>query len=571
MSGRVQLNADKTVVKLSPGSAEVVSLLVHNNGTVVDSFSLQVAGAEAEWVQLAPAQVSLFPQTQSPAVLSLHLPFNSTMPAGTYPLQVTATSRDAPGESATITVNLQIAAVQQFTARLEPQRIAGRKGTFVLQIANTGNAPHTLVIRPSDPEARLVFGAGPVGAQAFDPNAGPTLDADDDEAVAHDRPVSEELTAGSLPADWIPPTADGDQGELDLTLPIATRALIPITVTSRRRIWTGREADLPFEVMIRPPGVEWEPSAAQSVRGDLMYRPYLAAWARLPVLARQLLSFGLPWAVALLLLGLLLKPSTPAQGQTLPATPDVAGTLTAIAASAQQTALAIAAQQTATASAAQQTALASAAQTATAAAASAAAAQQTAEAAAAAQTATASAAGAAATGTAAAVAALTPPLPNVAPTIVSFGFAAAPTPAAGVQVSWVVTNAAKVLLGGTPVPLSGTRVMTITTDESLTLEASNARGSVSRSIGLLLLHSPEITSFRANASTVRAGTKVTLTWETTRATTVTLNGQVVPGPNGTLTVPVTATTEFILSAESVLGQALSRLTVTVPVTPTPGR
>ena len=67
-----------------------------------------------------------------------------------------------------------------------------------------------------------------------------------------------------------------------------------------------------------------------------------------------------------------------------------------------------------------------------------------------------------------------------------------------VQVTWEVTGATKITLNEQNVPATGTQTVDTTTDQSLTLTASNDEGDVvSQSKGVLIMRPPEIKSFTA--------------------------------------------------------------------------
>jgi hypothetical protein len=569
MPGRIGLTIDTNDLTLAVGERALVSCVVTNQGDVVDAFTLAIPALSPDWYTLTPAQVSLFPQTQALVMLEIHPPATGTTLAGDYPFQLVVASRDQPDERMELTITLHIAAVSELAVALEPQRIVARQGTFQVRLTNNGNVDRPVVVRPSDPDARLVFTFGaaealPAGATTtpLSTGADPAAPADPNVSVA--QPVGTLAPLGTeVLTEWTPPVAGVDQGRLELTVPPATTVQIPVTVAPRRRIWVGPVTPLTFEIMVTPPGVEWEEREAQKVNGELSYSPYLLPWAMLPLALRRVMLLAVPLLMLGLILFLLLRPAAAAPAVPTPVLPDINATLTAVAVSASQTAAAAAATQTANA-AASQTAAAAATQTALALAA-----QQTAEAAAT-QTALAAAqqtAAANAALTAQAAAALTP---VGLPTILKLTIESAPGTQQGARVTWVVSNAEKVTLNNDPVALTGSRPVVTSTDQALTLVATNANGSVSQSTGLLLVRPPQIVSYTADQTTVPAGTEVTLSWRTLGAAKLTLNGQPVSGPDGTQKVRPTVTTDYLLTAENALGPAVSVVTVNVTGTATPG-
>jgi hypothetical protein len=536
MPGRIGLTIDTNDLTLAVGERALVSCVVTNQGDVVDAFTLAIPALSPDWYTLTPAQVSLFPQTQALVMLEIHPPATGTTLAGDYPFQLVVASRDQPDERMELTITLHIAAVSELAVALEPQRIVARQGTFQVRLTNNGNVDRPVVVRPSDPDARLVFTFGaaeavPAGTTTTPLSAGadPAAPADPNVSVA--QPVGTLAPLGTeVLTEWTPPVAGVDQGRLELTVPPATTVQIPVTVAPRRRIWVGPVTPLTFEIMVTPPGVEWEEREAQKVNGELSYSPYLLPWAMLPLALRRVMLLAVPLLMLGLILFLLLRPAAAAPAVPTPVLPDINATLTAVAVSASQTAAAAAATQTALA-AAQQTAAANAALTAQAA------------------------------------AALTP---VGLPTLLKLTIESAPGTQQGARVTWVVSNAEKVTLNNDPVALTGSRPVVTSTDQALTLVATNANGSVSQSTGLLLVRPPQIVSFTADQTTVPAGTEVTLSWRTLGAAKLTLNGQPVSGPDGTQKVRPMVTTDYLLTAENALGPAVSVVTVNVTGTATPG-
>ena len=119
--------------------------------------------------------------------------------------------------------------------------------------------------------------------------------------------------------------------------------------------------------------------------------------------------------------------------------------------------------------------------------------------------------------------------------------------------------------------LSGTQAIDTTTDQSYVLTASNNKGTVSQSKGIVLVRPPQIQSVTVDQTDVCAGCEVTFSWNVQRAERITLDGQQVQGSQGTQRIRVTESKEFILSAENVLGKDIRTVTVNVNpnITPTP--
>lgn len=576
MVARIRLEADVAEADLAAGETALIKIAVTNAGSIVDAFDITVRDLDPAWYTLSPARVSLFPQAQSSVILRLHPTGGANALAGAYPFQLVATSRDTPDDSTDIPMQLRIAAVGDLLLDIEPKRIVARQGTYTVALTNTGNTARDVVVRPSDPEARLAFTFGAAKAIPYEPPdvvppVGSTVPATSPDAptmqydVSGDRMGSRAaLLPSSLDTDWTRPGGDAAQGYLSFTMPPASRIDLPLNVQTKGRIWTGNGAvQLPFEVTATPPGVEWEPNEARKTSGELVYKPILSWWSGLPIVLRRVLAIGIP---LLLLLGIgaaLLRQPTGSQAQPTLAGINVGATQTA-AANAQLTALAnAAASQTALAQAAANAAAGNNA-TQTALAQQNAAATQTALAQAAANNGTGGpgSSGTAGSGSASAVSTFSGP-----PAINKFDFVSASD--GTLRVEWTVANAITTTLNNVTVPLTGTQVVDTATDQSFTLTATNGRDTVTQSRGVMLMRPPQIQTFSADQSEVCSGCEVTLTWKALRAEKLNLDGQPLDSSNGTMKFKPTARKEYVLTVENVLGKDIRTVAVNVNPNSTP--
>ncbi len=135
---------------------------------------------------------------------------------------------------------------------------------------------------------------------------------------------------------------------------------------------------------------------------------------------------------------------------------------------------------------------------------------------------------------------------------------------------WVVENATAVSINngvGNGLALTGTQGVSPSATTSYTITATNSAGSVTASttVNVTVVPPPVITGFTANPNPSPApGTKVTLTCNTTGATSITLAGIFELGPNPTATVFPTQTTTYTCVATNSTGQtATQSLTVVV--------
>lgn len=348
MAGRVNIRIDESMLILAPGEPAGVEVWITNAGGVVDAFNLTVAGLDRSWYSLTGDAVSLFPNQSNGVTLVVQPPSTSGALAGNYPFTVIVTSVDDPTESASASIVLQLKAVEDLALELSPQRVAGRKGLFNIELVNPGNRPYPLVLSLTDPDEtlRYTLGAPEIHNREWSKReAGmPTKDVEARSEVVLGKPEA---------------TGDGSL-EHEIEVPPGGSVLVPLMVTPRKRIWTGKEKLFNFEVRTHPPGVEWDVHQARSTRGELAYRPILAMWYGMPAALRRALPILLGLVFLGVLLYLLFKPPDTPIGPVI----DAQATQTALveanananaSANATQTALAAAALNSA---AATQTALA---------------------------------------------------------------------------------------------------------------------------------------------------------------------------------------------------------------------
>jgi hypothetical protein len=157
-----------------------------------------------------------------------------------------------------------------------------------------------------------------------------------------------------------------------------------------------------------------------------------------------------------------------------------------------------------------------------------------------------------------------PAAPPAPPTIDRFEMVTPSEPGRGEFVlSWDVSGAQEVKLGGQTRDASGEEPIQSLDDSEYVLEATNEGGTVRKSIGLIVLRPPEIEDLTATATSATAGDEVTLTWKVRRGERADINGLRVEAKSGSLKVQPTASTVYTLTAENEMGRSTRQITVTV--------
>ncbi len=158
--------------------------------------------------------------------------------------------------------------------------------------------------------------------------------------------------------------------------------------------------------------------------------------------------------------------------------------------------------------------------------------------------------------------------PTPLPTCDSFTATPTSLPVGGgnVTLAWQTTNATSVKLDGTAVSVDGSKVVNVTATKTFTLTVEGTNGSDSCTAHVTVATTtplPTCDSFTANPTSLPiGGGNTTLTWATTNATSVKLDGVAV-AVDGSKTVAVTATKTFTLTVDGTNGTDSCTATVTV--------
>ncbi|MBN1250113.1 MAG: protein kinase [Anaerolineae bacterium] len=286
--GRVGVVMDTTQLTVAPGERAVTSVILLNQGPIVDHFTITVEGIPPDWVDLPPV-VQLMPGEQQEVALTLHPPRSPQSKAGRYTVTVRVISRDIPSQYVDVRLALTVGTYSQFQSSLQPQKVRAGRPTRVT-VRNDGNFPDTFTISGSDrgnelafepPAARIQVAQG--GTSSADLRAKPVKRPFIGGTKSHPFVVNVapsqgdpqqhagELVSRGLIPPWVPPLVIGilliaciavallltrapviELAEIEPTTPIAGE---PVTV--RWRVKNARRVEL------RPFGVELNPDVGE--------------------------------------------------------------------------------------------------------------------------------------------------------------------------------------------------------------------------------------------------------------------------------------------------------------------
>ena len=153
----IRLDSDRVAVE--PGGQAQVGVTISNPGSIVEGYTLDVVGeGPSSWAQVIPAELSVYPQQEARAIVTFSPPSGTAAPSGTNAFGVRARSTVDPDTSAVAEGDVEIGKVFGLQAKIVPVTSSGRwRGRHVVQLSNWGNAPATLRMVASDPDAALGF------------------------------------------------------------------------------------------------------------------------------------------------------------------------------------------------------------------------------------------------------------------------------------------------------------------------------------------------------------------------------------------------------------------------------
>ncbi len=143
-------------IEVGPGDTGFVSVAITNTSSVIDAYRVEVFGLDPTWVDVQPAELSLFPGATENVSINLKLP--SDYPASQRTLAVNVVSEADPGNFSLTQVELAVAPQTHTSIALDPVMVTGgTRATFGLVVANVGNAVVTARAFAEDPEALAAF------------------------------------------------------------------------------------------------------------------------------------------------------------------------------------------------------------------------------------------------------------------------------------------------------------------------------------------------------------------------------------------------------------------------------
>ncbi|MBI4786723.1 MAG: hypothetical protein HY782_06735 [Chloroflexi bacterium] len=155
-AGQLQISADRGSVSILPGAQERIMLTLRNTSGSGLSVELAAAGPPSQWLSLSQSALPLAP-AQSVRV-TLTLSPSSDAPTGSYPLDITAQSRDDAMVKVELELIFEIAEPGEITVQVMPPQAEAQVSTeFEVRLTQSGSTPLGVTLAASGDQAACNF------------------------------------------------------------------------------------------------------------------------------------------------------------------------------------------------------------------------------------------------------------------------------------------------------------------------------------------------------------------------------------------------------------------------------
>ena len=138
---------------VAPGSVMTATVTIQNRGTVVDEFTIHIAGIPGNWVRLSKDRVPLLPNAQEPVTITFQPPRRAEAVATDHRFTISVVSREHR-TGVNVQGTLKVLPYQGFVLSLNPVRSTK---DFAVVAQNQGNAPVTYQLGGVDDERSLDY------------------------------------------------------------------------------------------------------------------------------------------------------------------------------------------------------------------------------------------------------------------------------------------------------------------------------------------------------------------------------------------------------------------------------
>jgi hypothetical protein len=160
----MRASANTDAVTATPAGAAELTLAVQNTAPVIDALVVVPVGFRSRddgkpILVARPTVLALFPDAEGTIEVTLELPPN--FPAGEHRVALDVASQNRLQPAQRVPFLLTVPPRPELAASVRPERVrARRQGSYVLQLANTGNIGLDVAIRAADADRALTIRTG---------------------------------------------------------------------------------------------------------------------------------------------------------------------------------------------------------------------------------------------------------------------------------------------------------------------------------------------------------------------------------------------------------------------------
>ncbi|MFF4369373.1 hypothetical protein [Streptomyces sp. NPDC001594] len=146
------------VTEVEPGGSATCSVKLFNDGTVVDSFHLDVLGDAKDWAKVSTPEVRIFPGEVETVEIEFSPPRKAEVKQGRTGYALRVMSQEDTDRSAIVEGFVEVAGYQEVELELLHRTLRGsRSARGRVAVDNLGNSPVTVRLTGADDDGKLRF------------------------------------------------------------------------------------------------------------------------------------------------------------------------------------------------------------------------------------------------------------------------------------------------------------------------------------------------------------------------------------------------------------------------------
>jgi hypothetical protein len=160
----ITLTPERVTVTAGGEEAQVIAV-IHNQPSVIDSYSLDIPELDPTWYTLPMRTVALFPGEQKTLNIAMRAPGNADTLAGRYDYTLRARSAAVSNRVSQAAGVLFVAVAEALEVRLKRDLIRGQEGLFDMTVTNRSKSAQSVVLAATDREGLVEYTFNPANPQ----------------------------------------------------------------------------------------------------------------------------------------------------------------------------------------------------------------------------------------------------------------------------------------------------------------------------------------------------------------------------------------------------------------------